>query len=175
MPVDEYVLNLLSPKEKIEDSYKSRGLFSSTIYYATNKRIIRYYSGIFSKSFRDLDYRSLVSIEFEEKLNLTFLISGALSLGWGLIHLLLYYLASQPLGFISWFIPKGSIESFSYLFIIGIFLIIISVIFKQYYFQFCAPSLKLEQWRLYDNQNQNAKDFISTIRRKCFFKDKNNN
>lgn|GEM_PF-4064920 len=144
--VDEYVLNQLSPEEKIEYEHK----VGDTTWLATTKRVLKFKKSLVGdKSLRDLDYKHIVSINLEEKRYYELLILSGLSIMLGLVF-------------------NGS---FLFL-ILAIIVGAIAIFYRHSYYQFIAPSINLEDWEMEDTETKQGKELIQTIRKYCFFEEK---
>lgn len=153
--VDQFILDQLSSEEKIEYEHFVKNI--DVFWYATNKRILKlkksWWTGI---SLQDLDYKHLVSIDFEEKRYYWLLILAAIL---GSLGLILIQLKEDIFYWIGIWVV-----------FIAILLVIIAIFYKPTYYQFYAPSISLGDWTImYDIETERAKEFIQTVRKHCFF------
>ncbi|MBU4339901.1 MAG: hypothetical protein KKD46_03160 [Euryarchaeota archaeon] len=151
--VDQFVLDQLSSEEKIEYEHYVKNI--DVFWYATNKRILKYkknwWTGI---SLQDLDYKYVVSIDFEEKRYYWLLILAAILGSLGFLFIQLKEDIFYWIGFLG----------------VTILLVIIAIFYKPTYYQFYAPSIKSGDWIImFDTETERAKEFIQTIRKHCFF------
>jgi len=93
MGIQEY----LGPDEKIQSEFRKR----NTTYYATDRRVIQYKSGVFSEKMKDLDYDHITSVNAKSGINWAMSILGGSLFFIGI----LIYLASS-------LIPSFPIPSF---------------------------------------------------------------
>lgn len=147
--VDEYVLGELSPKEKIKCEHRVQNIN----WIVTNKRIIKYRKSLLGdKSLRDLDFKHIVSINLEEKKHYgLFIVAGIL--------LLLVFIFRNPV-----LIIMGLV--------IAIIVVLYVMIHRSSFYQFNAPSVNLEDWRMFDTHSKEARELIQIVRKNCFFGEK---
>jgi magnesium-transporting ATPase (P-type) len=156
--VDEYVLNQLSPKEKIEYQHEVGGI----TWIATNKRVLKFRkSWTGSKSLRDLDYKHIVSINLEETRYYWLSIIAILLIIFGLFFI--YLINIDP--FIKLII-------FILMVLFAILFLIAAIFAGSSYYEFNASSINWEEWKMEDTKSIEAKELIQTIRKHCFFEER---
>ncbi|MFH1248947.1 MAG: hypothetical protein V1660_02240 [archaeon] len=145
--VEEYILNQLSPEEKIEYEHKVGGIN----WIATNKRLLKFKKNLVGdKTLRDLDYKHLVSIDLEEKR------------AWGVLFFGLFLI-----------LLSFSFKDYSVILVsLGILMTLSAIFYKNAYYQFNASSIKLEEWKMQDTKSKESKELIQVVRKHCFFDNK---
>lgn len=162
---DKFVLTQLLPGEEIKYEYSSRQAsviwYSDVTWIATNKRIIKYVKEPFiGRSFQDLDYKHIISIDLIEKRNPWLLIISIFlaMLGIGIQFQIIYFSTAKELGLVD------ILKIVSYLFIfIAIILAILAVFLKVTYCKFNASSIRKEEWIVIGIDLQHLQEFMRVI------------
>ncbi len=157
MGVEDFLITGEHVKHKIQ-----RG---GNVFYATNKRVIKYskkFFGLLGIAFDDLPYMHITSISLVNTVRLDVVFFGILLI---------------IIGGLNWFIPEvtsffdrmpiGRLagENVSYvLAIAGGIVVIIGISLRKSFYQFRAAGIKPEDWKIESPNASGAKDFVRTVR-----------